>query len=90
MPEIYGFEKMRALYYPFSINRVPLDSYEKRLECSYGKRAYLIYHFNTQPIEFPLKKTVNMRSLLEKHIGPQNPVGMSFVISFKELFEYID
>ena len=89
MPEMYGFDKMKELNYPFRINRFPTNSYERRLLNAYGKRAYLVYDFDTLPIDLPMNKKVNLRSLLDKYIGEKTPLGQPFVISFNELLRFI-
>ena len=89
MPEMYGFDKMKELNYPFRINRFPTNSYERRLLNAYGKRAYLVYDFDTLPIDLPMNKKVNLRSLLDKYIGEKTPIGQPFVISFNELLRFI-
>lgn len=90
MPEMYGFDKMKELFYPFNVNRHPADSYQDRVLKHYGRRAYLIYDFDTLPIKFPANKTVNLDRLLNKYIFDDEPTGKPFVVTFQELLEFID
>ena len=89
MPEMYGFEKMKSLHYPFRVNRIPLHTYERRLESRYGKRAYLVYDIDPVPIELPGHSVIDLRLLLDTYVDMDHPVGMPFVIPFKTLLEYI-
>ena len=89
MPEMYGFDKLNELFYPFNVKRFPANTYERRKFEKYGKRAYLIYNFDTVPKEFPLNKSVNLKNLLEKYIGEGTPIGKPFVIRFRDLLDYI-
>lgn len=89
MPEVYGFEKMKELLYPFNVRRVLLNSYDQRVEKQYGKRAYLIYNIEPIPINFPEHNSVDLTRLLEKYIGESTATGTPFVITIKELMEYI-
>jgi LlaJI restriction endonuclease. len=90
MPEIYGFDRMKELNYSFNVKRLPESSYEKRLFDKYGKRAYLIYRFDTLPIALSQGKAVNLERLLNVYITEDLPIGMPFVISFSELLKYIE
>ena len=90
MPEMYGFDKMKELFYPFNVNRHPIDSYQDRVFKHYGKRAYLIYDFNTLPVELPARKTVNLERLLNKYLPDGEPMGKPFVVTFQELLSYIE
>lgn len=90
MPEIYGFDKLDQLFYPFNVKRFPAKKFESRKMEKYGKRAYLVYDFDTLPIEFPLKKAVNLQILLDKHIGEKHPIGKPFVITFEDLLKFIE
>ena len=89
MPEMYVFDKMKELFYPFNVNRHPTDSYQDRVFKRYGKRAYLIYDFNTLPVELPARKTVNLERLLDKYLPDEEPMGKPFVVTFLELLGYI-
>ena len=90
MPEMYGFDKMKELFYPFNVNRHPIDSYQDRVLKRYGKRAYLTYDFNTLPVELPARKTVNLERLLDKYLPDDEPMGKPFVVTFQELLGYIE
>ena len=90
MPEMYGFDKMKELFYPFNVNRHPIDSYQDRVFKRYGKRAYLTYDFNTLPVELPARKTVNLERLLDKYLPDDEPMGKPFVVTFQELLGYIE
>ena len=90
MPEIYGFDRMRELFYPFKISRYPEKTYSKRLLEEYGRRAYLIYNFDTNPVDFPNGKTVNLPKLLDRFIGEDKPIGMPFITTFSEIFKYLE
>lgn len=89
MPEMYGFDKLNELFYPFNVKRHPVESYERRKLSKYGKRGYLVYDFDTQPIEFPMEKVVDLQQFLDKYVGEGIPIGTPFVITFRELLEYI-
>ena len=89
MPEMYGFEKMKSLDYPFRMNRFPKDSYERRLENRYGKRAYLVYDINTLPVELPGHAVIDLRHLLDTYVDANHPIGMPFVIAFSDLIGFI-
>ena len=90
MPEMYGFDKMKELFYPFNVNRHPADSYPDRVLKRYGKRAYLIYDFDTLPVELPDRKAVNLERLLERYLPDGEPTGKPFVVTFQELLEFIE
>lgn len=90
MPEMYGFDKMKELFYPFNVNRYPIDSYQDRVSKRYEKRAYLIYDFDTLPVELPARKTINLERLLEKYLPDNEPMGKPFVVTFQELLGYIE
>ena len=90
MPEMYGFDKMKELFYPFNVNRHPADSYQDRVLKHYGKRAYLIYDFDTLPVELPARKTVNLERLLNKYLPDGESMGKPFVVTFQELLSYIE
>lgn len=90
MPQMYGFDKLNELFYPFKVNRFPAESYERRKLDKYGKHAYLVYDFNTQPVNFPQDKFVNMNPLIEKYIGEDKAFGSPFVITVSEMLEYIE
>ena len=90
MPEMYGFDKMKELFYPFNVNRHPIDSYQDRVFKRYGKRAYLVYNFDTLPVELPAKKIVNLERLLNKYLPDGEPMGKPFVVTFQELLSYIE
>ena len=90
MPEMYGFDKMKELFYPFNVNRHPIDSYQDRVFKHYGKRAYLIYDFDTLPVELPARKVVNLERLLNKYLPDGEPMGKPFVVTFQELLGYIE
>lgn len=90
MPEIYGFDKMKELFYPFNVNRHPVDSYQDRVLKQYGKRAYLVYDFDASPVELPSGKSVNLKRLLDKYLPDDEPAGKPFVVTFQELLEYIE
>lgn len=89
MPEMYGFEKMKSLDYPFRVNRFPQNSYERRLEFRYGKRAYLVYDIDPMPMELPGHSVIDLNNLLDAYVGIGKPIGMPFVIPFKKLLEFI-
>lgn len=89
IPQMYGFDKLNELFYPFNLRRYPIDSYERRKLAKYGKRAYLVYDFDTLPVEFPQGKVVHLRPLLDKYIGENKAIGSPFVITFRELLEFI-
>ena len=89
MPEMYGFEKMKSLFYPFKVNRTPIHSYDSRLESRYGKCGYLVYDIDPLPIELPRHAVVDLQKLLDVYVGPDKPIGMPFVIPFKSLSEYL-
>lgn len=89
MPETYGYSKLKELLYPFNVNRSPQNTYEKRTEQKYGQRAYLIYNIEPVPIEFPNQQVVNMESLLEKYINEDTPIGTPFVLTMRELMEFL-
>ena len=90
MPEMYGFDKMKELFYPFNVSRLPVDSYQDRVFKRYGKRAYLIYDFDTLPVELPAGVKVNMESLLGRYLPDDEPMGKPFVVTFQELLGYIE
>ena len=90
MPEMYGFDKMKELFYPFNVSRLPVDSYQDRVFKRYGKRAYLIYDFDTLPVELPAGGKVNMESLLGRYLPDDEPMGKPFVVTFQELLCYIE
>lgn len=90
MPEVYGVDKMKELFYPFNVSRHPIDSYQDRVIKRYSKRAYLIYDFNPLPIELPSKKVVNLERLLDKFLPDDEPMGKPFVVAFQELLSYIE
>ena len=90
MPEMYGVDKMKELFYPFNVSRHPIDSYQDRVIKRYSKRAYLIYDFNPLPIELPSKKVVNLERLLDKYLPDDEPMGKPFVVAFQELLSYIE
>ncbi len=89
MPEMYGFEKMKELVYPFNVNRYPIDTYERRVEKRYGQRAYLIYNIKPTPITFPENRDVNLSRLFEKYIDDNTSMGTPFVITMRELANYL-
>ena len=89
MPEMYGFEKMKELVYPFNVNRYPIDTYERRVEKRYGQRAYLIYNIKPMPITFPENRDVNLSRLFEKYIDDNTSMGTPFVITMRELANYL-
>lgn len=89
MPETYGYNKLKELSYPFNINRTPKKTYKKRTEQKYGKRAYLIYNIEPVPMELPNQQVVNMETLLEKYINEDTPIGNPFVITMRELMEFL-
>lgn len=90
MPEIYGFAKMKELLYPFYVSRFPSNSYAQRLEMRYGERAYFIYNIKITSINFPEHYFVDLSRLLKKYIGEDNATGTPFVITMRELAEYIN
>ena len=90
MPEMYGFDKMKELFYPFNVNRHPIDSYQNRVLKRYGKRAYLVYNFDTLPVELPTRKVVNLERLLNKYLSDGEPMGKPFVVTFQELLSYME
>lgn len=90
MPEVYGFDKLKELFYPFNIDRIPLDTYEKRAKDTYGSRAYLIYTYNREPISFLNGGKVDLAKLFNDCINEETPMGTPFVITMKELVKYIN
>ena len=90
MPEMYGVDKMKELFYPFNVNRHPIDSYQNRVLKRYGKRAYLVYNFDTLPVELPTRKVVNLERLLNKYLPDGEPMGKPFVVTFQELLSYME
>lgn len=89
MPEVYGFEKLRELFYPFNIERYSKDSYDDRLMEEYGLRAYLVYDINTDPKFFFGESRVDLVKLLGDYINEEVPIGSPFVISMRDLLKYI-
>lgn len=89
MPEIYGFEKMRSFHYPFKESRTPQNTYEKRLESHYGKRAYFVYDIDPIPIELPKHAIIDLQLLLDTYVDLDDPIGKPFVIPFKKLVEFV-
>lgn len=90
MPEVYGFEKLKELFYPFNVERFPKDSYQKRLFEEYGLRAYLVYDLNTEAELFSSNGKVNLGKLLDKYVGEGVPVGTPFVIRMDDLSKFIE
>lgn len=75
MPEMYGFEKMKELLYPFNVNRLPLDTYERRVEKRYSQRAYLVYSIKPIPITLSEHRTINLSQLFERYFDENTPIG---------------
>lgn len=90
MPEMYGFDKMKELLYPFNIARTPKGTYEKRAEKLYGKRAYLVYSIEPIPIGFPEHRIIDLARLLEEYIDEDTPIGTPFVINMNKLIKYLN
>ena len=89
MPEVYGFEKLKSLFYPFNVDRIPTNSYEDRLNKEYGSRAYLIYDFEPKKNYLLNGGNIDLYRLLKDHIDIDKPIGTPFVISMKELVKYM-
>lgn len=89
MPEVYGFEKLKELFYPFNIERFHRDSYDERLMEEYGLRAYLVYDIEPKPKYFLEGGKVDLVKLLGDYINNETPIGSPFVISMRELVKYM-
>lgn len=89
MPEVYGFEKMKELFYPFNIDRIPMDTYEKRLAEKYGTRAFLVYDFVPDAQFFLEDAKVDLVRLLGDYIDENMQSGSPFVISMNDLKKYL-
>ena len=89
MPEMYGFEKMKELLYPFNVNRLPLDTYERRVEKRYSQRAYLVYSIKPIPITLSEHRTINLSQLFERYFDENTPIGTPFIMKMGDLTEFL-
>lgn len=87
--EYAGLDKLKAMLYPFNVNRTPLDTYDARVEKSYAKRMYMLYGLEVVPNKFPQEKKIDLTRLLGDFIQEGEPIGKPFVLKMSDLKRYL-